>query len=49
MADILLFDNVSSKHRPNEQTGSAGTADSYNARLLSRLSAKDTPNTIKKS
>tara|TARA_B100000925_G_C21935953_1_gene442387 strand:+ start:840 stop:1043 length:204 start_codon:yes stop_codon:yes gene_type:complete len=49
VADIFLFDNVSSMHRPKEQTGSAGTADSDNATLRWRLSAKETPDMIKKS
>jgi len=47
--DILLFDNLSTMHRTKEQTDPAGRPDSANARLPWRLSAKGTPNVIKKS
>ena len=49
VADISLFDNVSAMHRAKEHNDSVDTADSDNATLLWRLSAKETPNVIKKS
>tara|TARA_Y100001970_G_C13625576_1_gene551632 strand:+ start:330 stop:587 length:258 start_codon:yes stop_codon:yes gene_type:complete len=47
--DILLFDNFSTMHRTKEQTDAADRPDSDYSKLLWRLSAKGTPNVIKKS